>query len=58
MLVVTESSSCQAHVRLRCNTIKAMIADELIKSLLMFAFKNFIEMIKMNIKDRIDESMI
>ena len=46
------------QISLKYVSTKAMTADELIKSLSTFAFKNFIEMIEMNINDRIDESMI
>ena len=46
------------QINLKYFSTKAMTADELIKSLSTFAFKNFIERIKMNINDRVDESMI
>ena len=46
------------QISLKYVSTKAMTADELIKSLSTFAFKNFIEMIEMNINDRVDESMI
>ena len=46
------------QINLKYVSIKAITADKLIKSLSTFAFKNFIEIIKINIKDRIDESMI
>ena len=46
------------QINLKYVSIKAMTADELIKLLSTFAFKNFIEMIEININDRVDESMI
>ena len=48
----------RSQINLKYVSIKAMTTDKLIKLLSTFAFKNFIEMMKMNIKDRIDESMI
>ena len=48
----------RSQISLKYVSTKAMIADKLIKSLSTFAFKNFIEMIKININNRIDESMI
>ena len=48
----------RSQINLKYVSIKAMITDKLIKSLSTFAFKNFIELIEINIKDRIDESMI
>ena len=45
------------QVILKYVSIKTMTADGLIKSLSTSTFKDFIEMMKMNIKDRIEKSI-